>query len=132
MSIPAIDRENAPLQQWVDLLHQLVDEIAGWVRSMDWSVHEGQKTIQEKRLGAYVAPTLRIRAPQGEIHVDPVARSVMGADGRVDIEAWPSLNRVRLVRFGDQWRVITDSNVRLRKDWDRNTFLELVGDLVAA
>jgi hypothetical protein len=113
-------------------LGRLADEVSQWAEQEQWSVLRGEKKIQERRVGAYVAPTVRIRTPGGEVHVAPIALDVMGADGRVEIEAWPSLNRVRLVPAGESWEIITDSNVRLRKPWNQQTFIELVGDLVAA
>ena len=90
------------------------------------------KVIEERPLGAYSVQTLRIRLPQGEVHVNPIARHVMGAEGRVDLEAWPSLNRVRLVPAADQWTVITDSNVPLDSPWGPETFIQLAKHLTAA
>ena len=55
----------------------------------------------------------------------------MGADGRVDLEAWPSLNRVRLVPAADQWKFITDSNVPLDSPWGSDAFVRLAKHLTA-
>lgn len=116
---------------WHDVVARLVEQIAKWAEAENWSVHRDRKTIHEERLGDYDLPTLRVRTNQGdEVHVNPVARYVMGrADGRVDLEGWPSLNRVRFIRRGGQWEIITDSNVPLRQPWNRKTFVQLARDL---
>jgi hypothetical protein len=65
------------------------------------------------------------------IHVIPVAQHVVGADGRIDIEAFPALNRVKLIGRGEQWVIYTDSNIPLRQPWNAETFVQLAQDLTA-
>ena len=122
---------NGILRDWLTLVDQLVDQVADWSESENWSIHRDRKTIEEEPLGRYDVPTLRVRTNQGdELHVNPVARFVMGrADGRIDLEGWPSLNRVRFVRRNGKWEIITDSNVPLRQPWNRKTFIQLAHDL---
>jgi len=119
----------AQREQWLALLHELTDQVAAWAEAQRWSIDRGTKEIDETTLGIYTAPTLRIRAPGGELHLDPVALAVRGAEGRVDLEAWPTLNRVRLIRRGGQWQVLTDSNVRLREPWGPELFVRLAHEL---
>ena len=120
-------------EQWIERVRRLVDEVAAWSEGQGWSVHRDVKTIQERPLGAYSVQTLRVRLPQGEVHVNPIARHVMGAEGRVDLEAWPSLNRVRLLPLGgNQWKIMTDSNVPLDTPWGSDVFVQLAKHLTAA
>ena len=58
------------------------------------------KTIREKLLGQYVVPLLRMVVPGGELQLNPIALHVSGGDGRVDLEALPTLSRVKLVDAG--------------------------------
>ncbi|HET6247764.1 MAG TPA: hypothetical protein VFE47_08710 [Tepidisphaeraceae bacterium] len=68
----------------------------------------------------------------GEGFLTPIALHIVGdADGRVDLEAWPSMNRVRFVGKSGGWEIITDSNVPLRQPWNRETFVQPVRDLHA-
>ena len=56
----------------------------------------------------------------------------MGGDGRVDVEVYPTLSRVRLDGADDGgWVIMTDSNVPLRLPWNGDTFRQLAQDLVA-
>lgn len=116
-------------QLWLGWVDQLIQETKTWAEQEGWSVYLDSKTITEERLGTYPAPVLRIRTAQGELRVEPIALYLVGGEGRVDLEAWPSLNRVRLIRNKEQWEIITDSNVPLRQPWNRNTFVQLAKDL---
>ena len=46
------------------------------------------------------------------------------------IEAFPTLNRVKLIGRGADWEIYTDSNVPLRQLWGAETFAQLAGDLL--
>jgi hypothetical protein len=118
--------------QWVSEVSALVDLVAQWAREENWSVHRFEQEHHESGLGTYAVPHLRVSTPFGEIQVEPVVRNVQGADGRVDVRSWPSLNRVRLVRKGGVWEVITDSNVPLGVPWSKAAFVRLAEDLQAA
>jgi len=117
--------------EWIARVYRLVNDIAQWAEGEGWPTHREQKRIHEKHLGDYQVPALRIRAPGGDVYVRPIALHVVGADGRVDLEAWPTLNRVKLVGRDAGWQIMTDSNVPLREPWGRESFLQLVRDLQA-
>ena len=120
------------LDQWLALVENLLADVSQWASAQDWSIHRDQKEIREDPIGLYSAPTLRIRLPGGEIHVEPVALRITGEKGgRVDIESWPSLNRVMLIRNGEKWRVLTDSGVSLAEPWNEKTFIRVVREMNA-
>ena len=117
-------------KRWLKWIEGVLNDVTKWSDDEGWSIARGQKAIEEESLGTYSAPTVRIRMPGGdEIHVEPVAWELIGAHGRINIEAWPALNRVRLMRRGNDWQIITDSNVPIRQKWNRNTFVQLARDL---
>jgi hypothetical protein len=115
--------------EWVRRINTLADEVAQWAEAEGWPVLRKEKHVKEQRVGEYDAPVLRIRSLEGEVFLTPIALDVMGADGRVDLEAWPTLHRVRLVPEAQSWKIITDSNVPIREPWTRETFVRLVHDL---
>jgi hypothetical protein len=115
--------------EWLGWVDELVAEIERWSGEHGWPTHRDNKQISEQVVGTYTVPTLRVRTPNGEIHIKPIALHVVGAEGRVDIEAWPTLNRVKLVRSGLQWVIITDSNVPFPHPWNKDTFIEIAGYL---
>ena len=133
MTVQVNDQERTRVRdEWLGWVNRLVSEVEAWAQGLGWATHRDVKTIEESLLGTYTAPFLRVRLPEGEVHVNPVALNVIGADGRVDLEGWPTLNRVRLVRRRGAMEIITDSNVPLRQPWNRDTFVQLARDLTAA
>lgn len=124
------EQQHSRRADWLARVETVLEDVQRWSAEQNWSTHRADKTIREDRLGTYLAPTLRIRVPDGEIQVDPVALQVVGADGRIDLEAWPSLNRVKLIGRNGHWEIMTDSNVPLRQPWNHDTFVQLVHDLL--
>lgn len=85
-----------------------------------WRVERERKELAEEVVdGAYRVPVVTIHAAQGRLTLEPVARGVLGAQGRVDLYAWPSLFRVMLLHkplgrgHGLKWVVRTESGI----DW---------------
>jgi hypothetical protein len=109
----------------------LADQVSGWCNAEGWAVERDEKVIQERALGRYTVPSLRVTVPSGELSLNPIGLYVVGADGRVDLEAFPTLSRVKLVGDAGGWKIMTDSNVPLRVPWDRQTFVQLVQDLLS-
>lgn len=118
-------------RQWVARVEALIAQIEKWAEAEDWAVARQTKTIHERLIGDYSVPVLRVRLPGGEVHVNPVGLHVIGADGRVDLEAFPTLNRIKLIGANKSWQIITDSNVPLRQPWNSKTFVQLAHDLLA-
>jgi hypothetical protein len=116
---------------WIARVEALINETEKWAATHRWATARTEKNINERQLGAYSVPSLRVRLLNGEVHVIPVAQQVMGADGRIDIEAFPALNRVKLIARDDQWIIYTDSNIPLRQPWNAETFAQLAQDLTA-
>jgi hypothetical protein len=125
---PALRQQQR--DQWIARVEALVTQIAEWSVAEGWTVERGQKTLREKLLGSYEAPRLQIKLPGGELLLEPIALQAGGGDGRVDLEAFPTLSRVKLIG-GPEWRIITDSNVPLRLPWNRETYAQLAHDLLS-
>jgi hypothetical protein len=136
MTTPVLDdTHRIDRDQWIAAVGRLVDQVEQWCRELNWSTRRQERELDERPLGTYRVPSLRARLPnQSELYITPIALHIGGGGaGRVDLESWPSLNRVRLVRRqNDEWEVWTDSNVRLREPWNRETFAALAGDLAAS
>ncbi len=79
----------------------------------------------------YDVPVLRIWSPLGELHLEPVARNVIGGAGRVDLSAWPSLNHVKLLWIDGAIRVVTSIRDILDADWDEQTFERIASELLS-
>ncbi len=117
--------------QWVERCESLVKQIETWATQKGLATSRETRSVTERTVGSYQVPLLRVRFPMGEVHVIPVGLNVIGADGRIDIEAFPTLNRVKLVGREAGWEIYTDSNVPLRQPWTADTFMQLASDLLA-
>jgi len=124
-------------EQWVEQVTALVGEAEGWAvaaqEARGWAVERRTHEIEEEVVGgAYVVPGLRVSAGEDELRLEPVARGVLHADGRVDLYAWPSLFRVMLLRKNGGWVVRTESGLDWPQSWGRETFLTLADGLLRA
>lgn len=121
--------------EWLGAIETLLRQISAWTAGEDaWEIERGEtEPILEKSLGTYVPPMLTIHTPNGEVRVEPIARNAPGS-GIVEMYAWPTLRRVRLIHEGksETWKVLTDSGIYLRQAWDKDNFRTLVTDLIDA
>src|SRR5438045_1914257 len=90
--VPAVDDEL--FDTWKRRVARLTDDIRAWSVEQGWPVTEDSVVVHEEPPGEYRLQGLRIRLPNAEVRVQPVARLVMGGEGRVDIYSYPSMERV--------------------------------------
>lgn len=103
-------------------------EVRGWCDAHGWAVDVTDKSIVESKLGEYSAPSLQLRTTNGNVvYIEPIARHITGAEGLVDIYAWPSLRRFLLFRQDGGWTIRTDSGVPLPWKWSEQSFVEVIG-----
>jgi len=117
--------------RWVEAVRELVRQIQSWAKDKGWPAQQAEETITEDPLGTYSVPALVVEFPAGRLQVRPIGCNIIGAEGRVDLEAYPTLNRIKLLRHDDGWVMVTDSNVPLRLPWNADTFAQLAQDLLA-
>jgi len=117
---------------WLAKLRDLMDSMRSWAEQRRWLVDEHQKVIEEDHIGRYTVPTLFIQAPNGKIVIEPIGCNIIGAQGRVDVESFPSLNRLLLILVDGQWKVETDSRVGWPEPWGEQAFVKLVDALTSA
>ncbi|MGO8671813.1 MAG: hypothetical protein ACLQVD_10660 [Capsulimonadaceae bacterium] len=130
---PAIGAKEL-VSEWQRAIEGLFAGIDQWSQAASWSTERSDVQKEERPLGSYSVPVLTVSNPNGTVYFEPVARFVSGGSGSVEMYAWPSLYRVRLIRGDDksEWRILTDSGIFLRQDWNNETFLTLVNDLLSA
>lgn len=121
--------------EWLQTVKGLKGQIKSWLfDEPDWEIMETEtKEIAESPLGQYTIPIWSIQTPEGEVRLEPIARNYPGR-GVVELFAWPTLYRVRLIQDEDWggWRIRTDSGIFLRQEWSRENFITLIRDLVNA
>ena len=118
------------LPRWRDAVRALFKTVRDWSEQEGWLVEASEASIYEEGAGQYTLHILTVCLSSGRVHLEPVARDVLGAQGRVDIIGWPSLTRVMLLRKGETWKVKTEMGPAWPKSWGRETFVELAQLLV--
>ncbi len=130
--IPQQDH-NISVQDWLSKLNALSSDISTWARRQSgWTVDASSKEITEETLGSYSAPVLNINAETGRLKLEPVALNVLGGKGAVELYAWPTLYRVRLIgnSQNNDWRILTDSGIYLSEEWNEKNFITLAQNLI--
>jgi hypothetical protein len=124
------------VNEWKQRLEELENQVSSWVETRaGWQVQRSTKEVSEAPLGSYQVDVLTITdKKERRLVLEPIARFSLTGNGIVELYAWPSLNRVRLVpvQSGAAWDVWTDSGIKLRQPWGRDTFIDLAGDLMSS
>jgi hypothetical protein len=116
---------------WIARVVKLADQVSTWSEAEGWKVERQQKRINEELLGTYSVPEITVRLKGGQLILTPVALHVTGGDGRVDLEAIPTLARIKLVWVDGGWKLYADPNVPLRLAWNQRNFAQLAHDLLS-
>ncbi len=116
----------ACLADWLAVVDKLLSDIERWSKEKDWLVARLEpKTLTESGLGEYSVSDLRVRTNGGVLDATVIGREIAGAEGRVDLVAFPTMDRFMLVRLGSRWVVETDLGFPWPKKWSKATFVEL-------
>jgi hypothetical protein len=118
-------------EAWIARVTSLANQVSEWSVAEGWKVERHEKEITEEFLGTYRVPEVVVRLDIGELIIAPVALHIAGGNGRVDLEAVPTLARVKMVGAGIGWKLFADPNVPLRVDWNRENFVQLARDLLS-
>jgi hypothetical protein len=121
---------EAKRDEWVAAVEQIAADAEAWAKEQQWLVHRDRKTMTEDMIGAYDVPVLTIQAPAGRLILDPIAQSIVGALGRIDLCAFPSYEKVLIVRTEDGWQFVINPPVPDRP-WSKEAFLEISSGLAA-
>lgn len=78
-------------KKWLDAVEDLLRLIRSWLAEAQQekliTVHQDTIKIAEEPLGTYSAPCLVLTAAGKTVKVKPVGSTIIGADGRVDMES---------------------------------------------
>ena len=120
-------------EEWLGAIDALREQVRGWAEAQGWQVDQSEREVLEEQIGAYNVPVLEIETPRGQVVLEPKGQDLVGARGRVDLYAWPTLYRVMLLRKpGQDWVVRTESGLNWPHPWEQATFVELAEGLLGA
>jgi len=76
---------------WLDSIHKLYSEIDEWLAEEQdeglIKITEEETAISEERLGTYKAPVLILKAGTNVVKLLPIGKTIIGADGRIDMKS---------------------------------------------
>lgn len=132
MGKSAQSHDPAEVAAWQHKCLALAAEVRAWSEEQGWRVTAEPQSIAENGTPSYEVTALTIELPEGEVRLEPVSIGWRGRGGRVELAAWPSLHRVRLMDRDGQWVIMTGSGIAYPMPWSRDTFFHLARELAAA
>lgn len=85
-----VNRERNVLE-WLKIINRLFSKVQQWTSEAEQqgliTVTKGDVEIKEDSLGTYRAPVLTLSTGVKTLKIRPVGRTIIGANGRVDIES---------------------------------------------
>ena len=115
--------------EWVESVEHLASEAEAWASRRKWLVHRDRKTLTEGSIGSYDVPMLVIHCPNGRLILDPVARYISGASGRIDLSVFPSYDTVLIIRTDAGWRLKRIDPPEFERPWSEGDFVEVASEL---
>lgn len=118
------------LSEWLEAQRKMLDEATAAAKAKGWYVEQDEKQLLESLLGQYAAPRLRIRTPNNEVVLDPIARFGGGRQGVVDLVAMPTYETMYLVTYknGD-WQIVAPHGTLHRRPFTQATLVNTITHL---
>jgi len=112
-------------EEWLRQLEELMSCIDKWLEP---ATQEGLKITKtsveknERMLGAYTAPKRVIEFAGRKIEIEPIARIIVGGNGRVDIRS--TVGRAFLIfsKAEGRWAIVNDRDWTTREPLTNETF----------
>ncbi|HWE35724.1 MAG TPA: hypothetical protein VG406_04065 [Isosphaeraceae bacterium] len=123
-----VENWEARRDEWIADVTRIVDDVEAWASEQDWLVHRHPKTLTDDSIGSYEVPMLMIRTPNAPLVLDPLARDVVGASGRIDLSVLQSLDNILIIKNEAGWHLVVDPP-NLDRPWSKEGFLELAAGL---
>ena len=125
-----IDNWQQKLDMWTADVQTVINQAKAWAEKRGWSTIQDQKIITEEIIGTYEVPRLLIHTPMGRLLLEPVARSIIGAEGRFDFCVIPSYDSVMLVKTNGTWTFFSNTQKNLEQSWSEESFEKVAHELL--
>jgi len=125
-----VENWQQKLATWIAEVEQIVNQARTWAETRSWATREDRKVITEEIIGTYEAPSLLVHTPQGRLLLEPVARYVMGAEGRFDFCVMPSYDSIPLVKTDGAWGFLSGTAKDLVLPWSEQAFENVALELL--
>jgi hypothetical protein len=118
------------LDAWIAEAQGIIDQAKVWAETRGWATRQDQRPITEEIIGTYEAHVLLIHTPQGRLLLEPVARYIVGGEGRFDFCVMPSYDSVLLVKTSEGWAFYSTSHPDFNAPWSQESFEEIALELL--
>jgi hypothetical protein len=118
------------LRDWLEAQKRMLEEATSAARSKGWYVEQDEKEVLESLLGAYKAPRLRIRAPDQEVVLDPIALFGSGRQGIVDLVVMPTYETAYFITLKNgHWQIVSPKGTLNSRPFTPQTFVNTITGL---
>ena len=118
------------LSDWLAAQNNMLHEAIAAAEDKGWHVDKDEKEVRERLLGAYWAPRVRIRTPDREAVLDPIACFAAGRQGVVDLVVLPTYETMYYIAFKDgDWRIASSHGASSGRAFTREAFLRAISKL---
>jgi hypothetical protein len=91
---------------WIDRVTLLVGQVEQWARELGWATRRLGKRIDDSWIGKHNVPALLMQEDICRIMLEPVARSIPGTEGVVDLYLMPAYDDIAsLYYYGERWNL---------------------------
>lgn len=123
---------NKIKDEWISEIEKLISKIKNWLKESEENgfieLKEDEIQLSEEKLGTYKTKSLRIFFEDQVAEIVPVARIVVGGEGRVDIVKSPTEKYTLLYKNG--WKYLEESGIQRKMiDFDNKCFTEIMEEI---
>ena len=117
--------------EWVHEVQRLIQEAETWSQRQGWGTLRDDRSLTEDRIGSYRVPVLLIHTTKGRLLLTPEARYVVGGNGLIDLNVYPSFDTlISLVKRDDGWRFQAHDREEIGEAWSEESFVNTVNRLL--
>ena len=118
------------LDEWLADVQAVIEQARDWAEQQGWATRQDQKRITEEAFGTYEVPVLLIHTPQGRLLLDPIARHIVAAEGRIEFCAMPSYDSEVLIKVKGKWSFVPTAHTPSRLPWSEKSFQQVAHELL--
>lgn len=118
------------VREWRHAQDSMLSEAKAAAASKHWYVEQDEKDVSENLLGDYKAPRLRVRTPDKEVVLDPIAYFGSGRQGVVDLVVLPTYETEYLITFKNAcWQIVSRRGTFNSRPFTQRTFVNSIARL---
>ncbi len=84
---------------WIERVNDLISEVEGWAKELDWATRRVSKKLDDSRIGKHRVPALLMQADTCRVLLEPLGRSSIGTEGVVDLYLMPAYDDIARLTY---------------------------------